>query len=52
VSRTAADQPLDREDRVLGVGDGLALGDLADEPLTASVMATIDGVVRLPSELG
>ena len=29
----AAHEALDREDRVLGVGDRLALGDLADEPL-------------------
>ena len=29
----AADQPLRRVDRVLGVGDRLALGDVADEPL-------------------
>ena len=29
----AAHEPLDREDGVLGIGDGLALGDLADEPL-------------------
>ena len=27
----AADQPLDGEEGVLGVGDGLALGGLADE---------------------
>ena len=30
----AADQPLDREDRVLRIGDGLALGNLAHQPLT------------------
>ena len=29
----AAHEPLDREDRVLGVGDRLALGDLADQAL-------------------
>ena len=29
----AAHEALDREDRVLGVGDRLALGDLADQPL-------------------
>ena len=29
----AAHEPLDREDRVLGIGDGLPLGDLAYEPL-------------------
>ena len=29
----ATDQPLDGEDRVLGIGDGLALGDLPDELL-------------------
>ena len=29
----AAHEALDRENRVLGVGDGLALGDLADQPL-------------------
>ena len=36
---------------LLGVGDGLALGDLPDELLAASVKATIDGVVRAPSAL-
>ena len=29
----APHEPLDREDGVLGVGDGLTLGDLTDEPL-------------------
>ena len=33
VVEAAADEALDREDRVLGVGDGLAPGDLADQPL-------------------
>jgi hypothetical protein len=33
IGELAADQALDREDRVLGVGDRLALGDLADEPV-------------------
>ena len=28
-----AHEPLDREDRVFGVGDRLPLGDLADQPL-------------------
>ena len=30
-----AHEALDREDGVLGIGDRLALGDLADEPLAA-----------------
>jgi len=29
----AAHEPLDGEDRPLGIGDGLALRDLTDEPL-------------------
>ena len=33
VAHATADQALDGEDRVLGVGDGLALGRLADEAL-------------------
>ena len=32
VVEAAADQPLDGEEGILGVGDGLALGGLADEP--------------------
>src|SRR3546814_4049750 len=30
-----ADQPLDREERVFRIGDGLALGRLPDQPLAA-----------------
>ena len=33
LAHPAAHEALDREDGVLRVGDGLALGDLADEPL-------------------
>ena len=46
----AAHEALDGEDGVLRVGDGLALGDGADEALAADcVKATTDGVVRPPS---
>jgi hypothetical protein len=48
-SPAAADQALDGEDGVFGVGDGLPLGGLADEAFV-SVKATMDGVVRAPSE--
>ena len=33
VVEAAAHEALDREDGVAGVGDGLALGELADQPL-------------------
>jgi hypothetical protein len=49
VLEAAADQALDREQRVFRIGDGLALGGLADQTLARSVKATIDGVVRAPS---
>src|SRR5207253_9569331 len=29
----SADEPLDGEDRIVGIGNGLALGDLAHHPL-------------------
>ena len=45
----AAHEALDREDGVLRVGDGLALGDGAHETLARGVNATTDGVVRPPS---
>ena len=44
----AAHEALDREDRVLRVGDGLALGDLADEPL-AVLREADDGRGRAPA---
>ena len=34
IVEAAADQALDRENRIVGVGDRLALGRLADQPLT------------------
>ena len=37
---------------LVGVGDGLALGDLAHQPLAGLVKATTDGTVRPPSALG
>jgi hypothetical protein len=46
----AADEALDREEGALGIGDGLALGRLADQRSPSSVNATMDGVVRAPSE--
>ena len=33
IIETAADQALDGKKRVVGIGDGLALGGLADQPL-------------------
>ena len=45
----AADQALDGEEGVLGIGDGLPFGGQADETSPSSVKATIDGVVRMPS---
>ena len=33
IVEAAADQALDREEGVFGIGDGLALGGLADQPL-------------------
>ena len=44
-----AHEALDGEDGVLRIGDGLALGHLADQPLPALGEATTDGVVRVPS---
>ena len=35
VAELAADQPLDGEEGAVRIGDGLALGDLADQPLAA-----------------
>ena len=49
VVAAAADQALDGEECVFGVGDGLPLGGQADDDLAVSVKATIDGVVRMPS---
>ena len=34
LAEASAHEPLDREDGLLRVGDSLALGDLADQPLT------------------
>ena len=45
----AADQALDREEGVLGVGDRLALGGWPTSRSPLSVKATIEGVVRAPS---
>jgi hypothetical protein len=45
----AADQALDGEEGVLGVGDALALGGLPTRRSPSFVKATIDGVVRAPS---
>jgi hypothetical protein len=46
----APHEPLDRKDGVLGVGDGLALRDLADEAL--AVLGEADDRRRRPSPLG
>jgi hypothetical protein len=46
----AADQALDGKDRVLGIGDGLALGGLADQPL--AVIAEGDHGRRGPRPFG
>jgi hypothetical protein len=51
VLKLAADEALDLKDGVVGVDDGLALGDLADEALAVLLTATMDGVVRPPSAL-
>jgi len=46
----AAHEALHGEDGILRIGDGLALGGLADEALAVLVKATTEGVVRAPSE--
>ena len=45
----APHEPLDRKNRVGGIGHGLALGGLADQALAVLVKATTEGVVRAPS---
>jgi hypothetical protein len=49
IVEAAADQALHRENGVVRVGDGLALGRLADSRSPSLANATIDGVVRAPS---
>ena len=48
----AADEPLDREDRVHRVGDRLALGDLADQPLVVLREADDRGGRAAPLPVG
>ena len=53
VVELAPHQPLDREDRVLRIGDGLAPRHLAHHPLVRlGLIATTDGNRREPSDVG
>jgi hypothetical protein len=44
----ASDQPIDTEQCVLRLRDGLAFGDLIHQPFPLLLKATADGVVRPP----